>query len=62
MVQVSPVEFRTVFMSRNSFQESQLGLKKNKVEGSFSDAQKVKSKMAILLNLHCYTCYSRLTK
>lgn len=57
MVQVSPVEFHTVFMNRDSFQESQL--KKNKVEGSFFDAQKVKSKMAILLNLCCYTCYSR---
>lgn len=44
VVQVSLVGFHAVLVNRNSSQERQLALRRNKVEGGFSDAQKRKHK------------------
>lgn len=49
-----PCRIPTAFIKINSFQEREsTGFETNKVEESFSDGQKVKQKMAILLQLNC---------
>lgn len=57
-----PCRISRCIYEQKLFSGESTGFEKNKVEDSSSDAQKVKHKTAIVLNLHCYTCYSRVTK